>query len=70
MSTAHDFRKGDCVFYSAGSDTVRARVECRHRDGSLTIGALFFVDEHGADRPPYLGYKYRQIDAALLRRSA
>lgn len=52
-------RKGDTVFYNTGSADVRARIERRHRDDSVTVTAMFYVGSDGKDVPGYLGFKYR-----------
>jgi hypothetical protein len=51
-------KKGDTVFYSTGSAVIRARVRTRHRDGSVTVTALFYLSD-GEDVPGYLGFRYR-----------
>lgn len=55
-------RKGDGVFYSTGSAVVRARVERMHRDGDMTVKALFYQDREGRDTPGYLGFNCRLRD--------
>lgn len=60
--------KGETVFYSNDNVTVRARVKTMHRDGSVTVEALFFHCD-GKDVPGYLGYCYR-VDAGALRLAA
>lgn len=60
-------KKGDSVLYSTGNSDVRARVETMHRDGSVTVKALFYVSD-GKDVPGYLGFKYR-MDAGDLHPS-
>lgn len=52
-------RKGDNVLYNTGSSDVRARIERMHRDGSVTVRALFYQNANGEDVPGYLGFKYR-----------
>lgn len=52
------FKKGDQLTYNTGSADIRARVETAHRDGSVTVTALFYQDK-GKDVPGYLGFKYR-----------
>lgn len=66
MTTAgHTFKKRDAVFYSTGAATIRARVETVHRDGSISVRALFYLNDHGADVPGYLGFLYRMHPADL-----
>lgn len=51
-------KKGEALIYSTGSSEVRARVETAHRDGSITVRAMFYQN-NGKDVPGYLGFKYR-----------
>ncbi|GAA5544238.1 MULTISPECIES: hypothetical protein [Hyphomicrobiales] len=51
-------QKGSGVLYNTGSADVRARIETMHRDGSVTVRALFYHRD-GKDVPGYLGFKYR-----------
>jgi hypothetical protein len=39
--------------------TFRARVVRIHRDGTVTVKALFQVGPDGKDIPGYLGFEYR-----------
>ena len=59
----------DTVFYGVGAATVRARVETLHRDGTVTVGAQFFVDAEGKDVPGYLGYRFSRVERSDLRPS-
>lgn len=56
----HSYAKRQTVFYTPWGESVaiRARVETVHRDGTLTVLALFHHAE-GSDVPVYLGFKYR-----------
>lgn len=65
----HSYAKRQTVFYSpwGRAVTIRARIETVHRDGTLTVRALFHHAE-GADVPGYLGFKYR-LGPETLRRS-
>lgn len=56
--TATTPKKGDTVFYKTGADTVRASVKTVHRDGSVTVMALFYHRD-GKGVPGYLGFTYR-----------
>lgn len=64
MAYTAKYKKGDTVFYKTGADTVRASVKTVHRDGSVTITALFYQRD-GKDAPGCLGFTYR-MDAADL----
>ena len=66
---ADKLKKGDTVFYTARTDTVRAVVVRSHRDGSVTVEAKFAVDAAGKDKGTYLGFTYR-MERADLRRAA
>jgi hypothetical protein len=57
--------RGETVFYKVREAPIRARVKSLHRDGMVTVTALFAVDSAGQDIPGYLGYNYR-IDPAEL----
>lgn len=59
------FKKGQTVFYNTRGACYRARVERVHRDGTVSILALF---QRGIERDlgGYLGFKYR-MDARDLR---
>lgn len=46
--------------------TVRYRVERTHRDGTVTVRAIFALDKDGNDRPGYLGDLYRNVRADLF----
>nr|DAH84814.1 MAG TPA: hypothetical protein [Caudoviricetes sp.] len=48
-------KKGDTVFYETKAAAVRARVTTVHRDGSVSVRALFFQRD-GKDIPGYLGF--------------
>lgn len=62
--------KGDTVFYTTNSATVRASVQTIHRDDSVTVEAKFFHDPlTGKDLPGYLGFKLR-LNAEDLRATA
>lgn len=64
------YPKHSTVYYTpfAGFTVVRARVQTVHRDGKLTLKALFFLtDDKTADRGGYLGYLYRRVDPRALR---
>lgn len=63
MTTA-TLTKGQTVFYSTGSAIVRATVKTLHRDGSITVTALFYQRD-GKDVPGYLGFPIR-MDAATV----
>lgn len=52
-------KNGETVFYSTGRAMVRARVETVHRDATVSVKALFYVDDKGNDVPGYLGFKVR-----------
>lgn len=59
------FTKGQSVTGQGLYARTRYVVLQRHRDGTVTVKAMFFLDEEGKDRPGYLGYKYR-VDADSL----
>jgi hypothetical protein len=49
-----------CTYTTHGGDmTFRARVVRIHRDGTVTVKALFQVGPDGKDIPGYLGFEYR-----------
>jgi ribosomal protein L35AE/L33A len=53
-------KKGDEVFYTTQTGAViRARVERVHRDGSITVRALFEQRDGKDVVPGHLGYRYR-----------
>lgn len=58
-ASAHTFKKHDAVLYSTGSGTVRGVVATVHQDGSLTVKAMFYLNDKAKDIPSYLGFKYR-----------
>lgn len=58
------FRKGDSV--ANIERDVCYRVQTAHRDGSVTVKALFHLNPDGTDKSGYLGYVYRNIKIANL----
>lgn len=59
-------KKNDTLYYLTGKNRVRSRVKTAHRDGSVTVHAMFFLDIKGADSGPYLGFNFR-IDPRITR---
>jgi hypothetical protein len=53
------YKKNDKVTYNTGSAKVRGFVTTVHKDGSLTVKAMFYVGDDGKDIPGYLGFNYR-----------
>lgn len=53
------FKKRDTVTYGPVGCAVRGYVDIVHRDGSVTVKAMFHVDANGKDLPGYLGFRYR-----------
>lgn len=66
----HSYAKRQKVFFTpwGQSLTIRASVETVHRDGTLTVRALFHHAD-GADVPGYLGFTYR-LGPETLRTTA
>jgi hypothetical protein len=56
------------VFYQVRATTVRAKVLRRHRDGSVTVEALFFLSPEGKDVAPRLGFEIRLERDEILAR--
>jgi len=56
---APQFKRNDPVTYTVHKQVISARVDQLHRDGTLTLIALFVRDDHGNDLPGYLGYSHR-----------
>jgi hypothetical protein len=56
---APQFKRNDFVTYTVRKQVISARIDRAHRDGTLTLTALFFRDDAGNDLPGYLGYRYR-----------
>lgn len=57
--------KGDAVTYKVPSGTIRAIVDTMHKDGSVTVRAMFFT-EGGKDAPGHLGFKVRLEKSDLV----
>lgn len=57
------FQKNQSVYNVSGN--CRYRVKTAHRNGAVTVEALFHVTTDGADLPGYLGFLYRNqpVDA-------
>jgi hypothetical protein len=63
-------KKGDIVCYPiwfAPQRRIRARVLTAHRDGMVTVRALFEIKPDGSDWGGYLGYKYRVAPINLTK---
>lgn len=54
------FKKGQDVFYFRGDDIIRGRVITAHRDGTITLKALFYQTTEKV-RGDYLGYIYKNL---------
>jgi hypothetical protein len=72
--TQHKFERGTFVTYHAAGNAadrnivVEGIIRSIHGDGSYTVEARHLLDDTGARKPGYLGFRYRIWETDLQAR--